>query len=75
MTIKELDSVVLTKDLPDAAFKSGDVGTVVMVHQGDAGYEIEFTTLTGDTLAVMTVPADAVRPVTANEIPHARRVA
>jgi hypothetical protein len=75
MTIKEVDSVVLTTDLPDAAFKSGDVGTVVMIHQDAAGYEIEFSTLTGDTLAVVTVPASAIRPVTANEIAHARRVA
>ena len=75
MTIKELDTIVLTKALPDAAFEPGDVGTVVMIHSDGAGYEIEFTTLTGETLAVVTVPADAVRPVTANEIAHARRVA
>ena len=75
MTIKELDSVVLTTDLPGAAFQSGDVGTVVLIHADGTGYEIEFTTLTGETLDVVTVPADAVRPVTANEIAHARRVA
>ncbi|HSN71020.1 MAG TPA: DUF4926 domain-containing protein [Steroidobacteraceae bacterium] len=75
MKIKELDSIVLTEALPDAAFEPGDVGTVVMIHGDGAGYDIEFTTSTGETLAVVTVPADAVRPVTANEIAHARRVA
>ena len=46
-----------------------------MVHKGDAGYEVEFVTLSGQTLSVVTVPAPAVRPVHAREITHARMVA
>jgi hypothetical protein len=75
MIIREHDLVVLTADIPDENLKRGDVGTVVLVHQAGAGYEVEFATLAGETLAVVTVPADAVRPVGDKEIAHVRRVA
>ncbi len=55
--IHELDSVVLTKDLPEHGLEAGDVGTVVLVHKDRAGFEVEFTTLTGETVAVITLPA------------------
>lgn len=73
--IKELDPVVLTKPLPDEGLQAGDVGWVVMVHDGGAGYEVEFVTLAGETISVATVPADGVRPVRVKEIAHARQVA
>jgi Domain of unknown function (DUF4926) len=73
--IKELDPVVLTQSLPEQGLQAGDVGWVVMVHAGGAGYEVEFITLTGDTISVVTMPAQAVRPVRAKEIAHARMVA
>jgi hypothetical protein len=73
--IKELDSVVLTQDLSEEGLRAGDIGCVVMVHGDGAGYEIEFVTLTGETISVVTVPASAVRPVRAKEIAHARAVA
>lgn len=67
MTIREHDLVVLTADIPEEGPKRGDVGTVVFLHRGGAGFEIEFATLAGDTLAVVTVPADSVRPVAARQ--------
>ncbi|MBM3952410.1 MAG: DUF4926 domain-containing protein [Rhodospirillales bacterium] len=73
--IKELDPVVLTEDLPEDGLKTGDVGWVVMVHGGGAGFEVEFTTLAGETVSVVTVPSTAVRPVGPKEIAHARMVA
>ena len=73
--IKELDPVVLTKSLPEHGLRAGDVGWVVMVHAAGAGFEIEFVTLSGATVSVVTVPAEGVRPVRAKEIAHARRVA
>jgi translation elongation factor EF-4 len=68
--IKELDPVVLTQSLPEQRLQAGDVGWVVMIHA-----EVEFVTLAGDTISVVTVPAQAVRPVRAKEIAHARVVA
>ncbi len=71
--IAELDSVVLTIDLPEHRLKRGDIGTVVLVHD-DQGYEIEFVLLDGDTAAVVSVTHDQVRPVGHGEIAHARPV-
>ena len=75
MTIREHDLVVLMVDIPAESLKQGDVGTVVLVHEAGAGFEVEFATLAGETLAVVTVPANSVRPVGDNEIAHVRRVA
>ena len=72
--IDELDLVVLKRDLPAGRLTAGDVGTVVLVHQRGAGYEVEFATLGGDTVAVVTLDAADVRPVDAREIVHARAV-
>lgn len=75
MTIREHDLVVLTADIPGEHLQQGDVGTVVLVHDAGAGFEVEFATLAGETLAVVTVQATSVRPVGDNEIAHVRRVA
>jgi hypothetical protein len=47
----------------------------VLVHQDGAAYEVAFVTLDGETLAVVTLPADAVRAATGREIPHTHKVA
>ena len=73
--IKELDLVVLKRDLPEERLKAGDIGTVVLGHSEGRGFEVEFMTRTGQTVAVVTVPSDAVRAVDEGEIAHARRVA
>ena len=73
--IKELDRVVLTKAKPDERLEPGDVGTVVHVYSEGSAYEVEFTTLGGGTAAVVTVDAADVRPVTDEEITHARTLA
>ena len=44
--IKELDTIVLTIDLPEFGLHAGDLGTVVLVHK-HGGYEVEFVTLDG----------------------------
>jgi hypothetical protein len=71
--IKELDSVVLAIDLPEHGLSKGDLGTVVLLH-GGAGYEVEFMTLEGETLAVVSLRADQVRSISPREIAHARVV-
>ena len=70
--VRELDRVILTQDLADHGLKSGDIGTVVLVHGEGSGYEVEFTTLDGETLAVTTVPAYQIRLARHREMPHAR---
>ena len=73
--IQELDTVVLTRDIPAERLRKGDLGAVVFVHQDGAAYEVEFVTLDGQTLALVALPADAVRAATGRELPHAREEA
>jgi hypothetical protein len=72
MKIHEHDLVVLTRDLADSGLKSGDIGTVVHVHDRSAGYEVEFLTLCGTTVAVITLRPHDVRTISQYEIAHAR---
>ncbi len=73
--LKEFDPVVLTEPVSDSGLEPGDVGWIVLAHAGGEAYEVEFVSLGGETVAVVTVPAGAVRPVQSGEIAHARRVA
>jgi len=70
--IRELDDVILECDLPERGLTRGDVGTVLLVHGDSEGYEVEFTALDGETVAVLTLTASQVRPVGNGEIAHAR---
>lgn len=72
MKFKEHDCVVLTADLPAEGLLAGDVGTVVHIHTGGVAYEVEFITLTGRTVAVATVKASQLRPVSRQDINHVR---
>jgi hypothetical protein len=72
--IREHDCVVLTQDLVEASLKAGDVGTVVHVHQGGAGYEIEFMTLAGETITVTTLLSSQIRAVSRRNIAHVREL-
>ncbi len=73
--IAELDDVILECDLPEHGLTRGDIGTVVLVHGDGAGYEVEFTALDGETVAVLTLPAQKVRAAGHGEIAHARGLA
>jgi len=73
--IRERDEVVLTCDLPEQKLTAGDIGTVVLVHGEGRGYEVEFMTLDGATIAVSTLRADQIRQAHAEEIAHARPIA
>ena len=68
--IREHDCVVLTQDLPEKGLKAGDIGTVVHIHNGGAGYEVEFMTLAGETVAIATLLPAQIRPVAKRDIAH-----
>ena len=72
--IKEHDCVVLTSDIPDEGLQAGDVGTVVHIHRDGAAYEVEFLTLTGQTVAVATVLPSQLRPISRRDISHVREL-
>ncbi|MGQ0671310.1 MAG: DUF4926 domain-containing protein [Hyphomicrobium sp.] len=73
--IKEHDRIALERDLPEQGLARGDLGTVVHVYADGKAYEVEFMTLTGETIDVVTLEAGDVRPVGDREIAHARAVA
>jgi hypothetical protein len=72
--IQELESVALAEDLPEYGLKQGDIGTVVLVHEDDEGYEVEFITLEGETVAVVSLSSTQVRPFRRGEIASARQI-
>lgn len=59
---RELDTVVLVRDVPDAGLRRGDLGAVVQVY-GDEALEVEFVTASGRTQALLTLPVADVRAV------------
>jgi hypothetical protein len=75
MKIKEHDCVVLKHDLTAENLQTGDVGAVVHIHKGGVACEVEFVTLTGRTIAVATVEASSLRPVSKRDINHVRELA
>lgn len=62
MSFKELDTVVLDRDLPDHGLRRGDLGAVVQVYRPD-GLEVEFVTASGRTQALVTLDLHDVRSV------------
>jgi hypothetical protein len=72
MSLELLERAVLTVDLPKEGLRAGDIGVVVEHYSanGDTpeGYELEFLSARGDTIAVVSVPASAVRGVREREI-------
>ena len=73
-TIKELDAVALTADLPAHRLKRGDVGTAVLVHGNGAAFEVEFVGYDGHTVALLTLDRAQIRPLRTQDIPHAREL-
>jgi hypothetical protein len=61
-TFRELDAVVLARDLPDTGLRAGDLGAIVHVHAPDA-FEVEFVTASGKTQALLTLSAGDLRAV------------
>ena len=53
--ITEHDCIALTNDLPGKSRLVGDVGTVIHIHGNGSAYEVEFDTLDGERIAVITV--------------------
>ena len=74
-TIKELDAVALTSDLPKHGLIRGDVGTAMLVHGDGAAFEVEFVGYDGHTVALLTLDRAQVRPLDTHDIPHARESA
>jgi hypothetical protein len=73
--IHELDTVALTVDLPRYRLRKGDIGAVVLVPPDRSAFEVEFVSLSGDTIALVSLAPSQVRAVKADEIASARALA
>jgi hypothetical protein len=73
MTYKELDTVVLTQDLPDHGLKAGDLGAVVLISASKT-LQVEFVRASGHTQALVSLPEAAVRPVQDEDLIAVRTV-
>ena len=73
--MREHDTVVLTRDLPERGLRRGDVGAIIHLYAGSEALEVEFVTGSGATVAVETLERADVRPLGREEILHARELA
>lgn len=73
MTYRELDTVVLARDLPEHGLKAGDLGAVVLFSPPNT-VEVEFVRASGRTQALVTLSADALRPVRDEDLIAVRTV-
>ncbi|RYC67023.1 DUF4926 domain-containing protein [Spirosoma sordidisoli] len=71
----EFDLIVLQEDIPGKRLKAGDIGTIVTVYGESKAFEVEFVTLTGESVAVETLLPHQIRPVRASEIMSVRDTA
>ena len=65
---------VLLVDLADVGLERGDVGVVVEIYHNHKGYEVEFMTKEGRTIAVKTLMADQVRAIGQKDMWHVREL-
>ncbi len=72
--IRELDTVVLVKNIEEHGLKQGDVGAVVHCYKEGSLFEVEFVTGEGETVAVLTLTEVEVRPMRRREILHVRNL-
>ena len=79
MTLKSFQRAVLTQDLPEEGLRAGDVGVIVEHHPPRGGtpegYLLEFFAATGQTIALVSVPATAVRKADAHDVLCVREMA
>lgn len=75
MAFELFSDVVLTADIADEGLMAGDVGTVVDRHVApgiEDGYSVEFFDMTGQMVAVVTLPQSLLRSPTRADRPAVR---
>ena len=75
MAFQLFQDVILTADIPEHGLCAGDVGTVVEHHVvagKEDGYSVEFFDMTGQTVAVVTLPCSDLRQPVSSDRPSVR---
>jgi hypothetical protein len=79
MPFEMYGDVILTRDVTERGLRAGDVGTVVERHAvagvTEESYSVEFIDMTGNTVAVVTLPASILRLPTPADRPAVQRAA
>jgi hypothetical protein len=73
-SFKELDTVVLVRDIPSSGLRAGDLGAVVFVHNATA-FVVEFVTASGMTQAILTLTTEELRAVRDDDVLSVRKAA
>ena len=73
MRYKELDTVVLDRDLPEHGLKRGDLGAAVHVYEPES-VEVEFVTAAGHTQALATLNVKDIRAVSDRDLISVRSI-
>jgi hypothetical protein len=71
--LHELDYVVLNVDVPEYGLRAGDVGILIAEPMGDQPYEVEFTALSGEVIAVLALLRSEIRAARRGEMAHVRQ--
>ncbi len=61
--IHELDTVVLSHNIKEHNLRKGDIGAVVHCYKNNTVFEVEFVTAGGNTIALLTLTQDDIRPI------------
>jgi hypothetical protein len=72
--LRELDTAVLTRHLPEYRLSHGDIGALVPCYKAGEAFKVAFVIGKGETLALARLGAEDVRPTSANEILHVREI-
>lgn len=71
---KLLETVALTRDIPESGLRRGDVGAVVELHAPDT-VEVEFVAASGRTQALLTLKTSDVRALDDQDLIAVRSLA
>jgi Domain of unknown function (DUF4926) len=71
MTLRELDTVVLLRDLPEHGLRRGDVGAIVTALTS-ARFTVEFVRVSGHPHALVDLDAADLRVMDGTDIPAVR---
>jgi len=74
MTFRELETVVLERDIPERGLRKGDLGAVVELY-GPDGLEVEFVRASGKTQALVELKTSYVRGVRDEDLVSVRSIA
>ncbi len=72
MKLKLYQEVALTRNIPQYHLKAGDIATLIDFvphpNQGEDGCILEVFNAIGESIAIVTVPKSAIKPLKADDI-------